>query len=133
MVYSASATILVNRFCKVSGDNTVSTQTTSGGNTIGISQDGGRYAPVPSNTANPVEAAQTGEDLIIHLEGEPGAFPMLLLGTGGAAAGGELMSDTAGKGIPATVGKYVGARALVAGSAGDTIPVQVVGYVKEAA
>lgn len=132
MVYTASATILVNRFVKISGDNTVATQTTSGGNTIGISQDGGRYAPVPSNTANPVEAAQSGETLLVHLEGEPGSYPMLLLGTGGATAGQELMSHTDGKGIPATAAKYVGAKALVAGSAGDTIPVQIVGYVKEA-
>lgn len=127
MVYVASATILVSRFVKSSGVGTVAQQGTAGDPCIGISQDGGRYAPVPSNTADPVEAAQSGETLDVIQPGE-NRDATLLLGTGGATVGGHLMSDANGKGVAVTTGKHAGAIALETGVAGEVIRVRPILY-----
>jgi len=119
----ASGTILVNRFVKVSGSNTVAQQTVAGDPCIGSSQDGGRYAPIPTNTADPVEAAQSGEAVTIHtMMDAADAFPNIVLGTGGITAGQNIMSDANGKGVLATTGNYVQGIALATGSAGDVVP-----------
>mgnify|MGYP000290540681 FL=1 len=124
MIYRASATILVNRFVKSSGVGTVATQTTSGGICLGVTTSGGRAAPIPLNTADPVEAAQSGEDVQV-LEGEPGERPEVLVGSGGLSVGGEVMSDTAGKGVAATgTGKYVVGIALATAAAGELCPIK---------
>jgi hypothetical protein len=127
MVYVASATILVSRFVKSSGVGTVAQQGTAGDPCVGISQDGGRYAPVPSNTADPVEAAQSGETLDVIAPGEQ-RDATLLLGTGGATVGGHLMSDASGRGVAVTTGKHACAIALETGVAGEVIRVRPILY-----
>lgn len=127
MVNVASATILVSRFVKSSGVGTVAQQGTAGDPCVGISQDGGRYATIPSNTADPVEAAQSGEPLDVIAPGEM-RDATLLLGTGGATAGDRLMSDANGKGVAVTTGKFAGAIALETGVAGEVIRVRPVFY-----
>lgn len=133
MVYVASGTILVSRFVKSSGVGTVAQQSTAGAMCLGVSQEGGRAAPLPANTADPVEAAQSGESLNVILPGE-GIDPMIVLGTGGATVGNELQSDANGKAIVcSTDEKYVQAIALETGSAGEAIRVRLVHYQKRVA
>lgn len=124
----ASGTILVSRFVKVSGVGTVAQQSIAGAVCIGISQDGGRAAPLPANTADPVEAAQSGESLDVIRPGE-GREPMLLIAAT-LSAGDELMSDANGKGVAATTTKYVCAIALESGVSGECIRVRPVLYQK---
>lgn len=124
MIRTASGTILVNRFVKVSGAHTVAQQNSAGAVCIGSSQDGGRAAPIPLNTADPVEAAQSGEQLNVYVFGElvPDSYPQIALGTGGITAGQNIMSDANGKGVLATTGNYVCAIAMATGAAGETVP-----------
>ena len=129
MIYTASATIRVGRFCKVSGSGTVAEQTTSGGLCVGISTDGSRIAPIPSVTASPPEAAQSGESINIHLvSGNDGEFPVVIVGTGGVSAGGEVMSDTSGQAVAATTGKYVHGIAQATVAAGGYVAILPVCY-----
>lgn len=129
MIYTASATIRVGRFVKVSGNGTVAEQTTSGGLCIGVSMDGSRIAPIPSVTASPPEAAQSGEQLNVHLvSGLDGEFPVVLIGTGGVTYGQEVMSDTSGQGVAATTGKYVHGIAQATVAAGGYCPILPVAY-----
>lgn len=130
MIYTASGTILTCRFVKSSGQGTVAQQTVAGALCLGVSQDGGRYAPTPLNTASPVEAAQSGETVNVYdgLEGG-GKWPIVEVGSGGLTAGGIIMSDTGGKGIAATgTGKIVQGIALATGAAGEFIPFKPVCY-----
>ena len=128
MTNVASGTILVSRFVKISGVGTVAQQSTAGDMCIGIAQDGGRAAPLPANTADPVEAAQSGESLDVICPGE-GREPMLVLAAT-ITVGDELMSDANGKGVAATTTKYVGAIALESGVSGEAIRVRPVLYQK---
>jgi hypothetical protein len=127
MIFTASATIRVGRFVKVSGAHTVAEQTTSGGLCIGVSQDGGRAPAIPLNTTSPVEAAQSGETLNVHV-GDDSEYPRVLVGTGGLTAGGEVMSDTSGQGVAATTGKYVQGIAMETAAAGEWCPIRPVCY-----
>ena len=47
---------------------------------------------------------------------------------GTVARGGEIMCDSAGKGVAATTGKKVMAIAMASGVSGDVIPVKLVNY-----
>ncbi len=124
MIYTASATILTSRFVKISGPGTVAQQNSAGAMCMGISQDGGREAPVPLNQTSPVEAARVNETLDIKVAAvHHGQFPMLTLGTGGITAGQLLMSDANGAGVLATTGLWAGAIAEETGVAGDTVRV----------
>lgn len=123
--FLAGGDIRVMRFVKqdTSADNQVLEADTNE-RVIGISQEGGREAPLPSVTTN--YAAQSGEP--IHVYG-PGEQCLLTLGSGGCAAGDRLKSDTDGNGVSiATTGvtkQFAGARALSAGNAGEAIRVLV--------
>lgn len=128
MLYQASATVRIGRFVVMTSSNTVAENTSAGGKCIGISQEGGRYAPIPLNTASPVEAAQTGEMLNVHTLREPGDFPRVLVGSGGITIGGECKSSNAGEAIAATTGTYVVAIAMETASAGEYAKVMPVLY-----
>lgn len=127
--YVANGTIRRARFVKVDpSDNNSVLEADANERVIGISQLAGRTAPIPSVTADPPEAAQSGEFLTVHNQGESGV--LLELGTGGATAGGLLKSDADGKGVAiATTGttiQQIGARALETASAGELCKVEIV-------
>lgn len=127
MQFTASGTIIVSRFVKMSGSGTVAANTTAGGKIVGISQDSGRVAPLPSVTADPVEAAKSGETLNVHCHFEGNNFPTLEIGSGGCTAGDILVSDNTGKGVvAATAGHFVGAVAMETASAGEKAKVRPV-------
>jgi hypothetical protein len=101
---------------------------------IGISQQGGGEAPLPSVTANPVVAATAGQTVDVVGEGE---VTLLRLGTGGAAPGDLLKPDANGQGIKlaGTAGalEWYGARSLEAGVAGALVRVvTMIGSVRNA-
>lgn len=122
--YTASGTIIRARFVKVSGVNTVAAAG-AGEQITGISQLGSRTAPIPSVTADPPEAAQSGEQVNV-LDGVDG-FAMLEIGTGGCTAGNLLKAESGGKGIAlALSGKeHYGAEALETCSAGELCRVKI--------
>lgn len=125
--YVAGGTIRVSRFVKVStaADHTV-LEADANEVPFGISQAGGRTAPIPDVTADPAEAAQSGEHLDVHQEGEE---VLLRAGTGGWTRGDRLKSDADGQGIPiATTGttiQHIGAVAMESASAGELGRVRV--------
>lgn len=125
MAYRATGTIRVARFVSPSGENTVA-ESTAGQLPCGISQVGGRDAPVPLNTTSPVQAAISGDSLNVFGEGE---VCLLTLGTGGCTAGALLKSDASGQGIALVRGagtkENYGARAIQAGAAGAMVSVVV--------
>jgi len=121
-IYKSGGTIRVSRFVNISGNSTVQEATTGDAMPIGISQAGGRTPPIPDVIADPVEAAQSGEQLNVFSLAEE-----CLLRAGATVTAGQLlMSDSDGDGIAVTAGKYHGAIALEAGVAGELVLVQVV-------
>ncbi len=121
--YQASGTLLVSRFAKISGTNTIA-QAGSGEIPCGITQVGGRTAPIPSVTADPVQAALTGEFCDVF---GPGEDCLLIIGAGGCTAGNLLKPGTNGVGVAlANSGKeYYGAQALETRSEGEACRVRV--------
>lgn len=129
--FTAGGTIRVSRFVNLdSSDNNVVLEADANETIIGISQEGGRAAPVPLNTTDPVEAAQDGEQLNVHLPGGARKDISLCIGSGGCNAGDRLKSDGDGKGVPiATTGTTIqnyGAIALAAASENELCPVEIV-------
>ena len=88
---------------------------------VGISQAGGRLAPLPAS-AGTVYAAADGEPIAVA--GLGAQTTDLLLG-GTVQSGDLIMATTAGVGIKATAGNYHVGRARSYGVSGDRIPVQV--------
>lgn len=125
--YRANGTIRVARFVKLDpADNNSILECDAGERTIGITQMGGREAPIPSVTADPPQAAQSGDDVQVHLVGEN---CLLYAGVGGWTAGDLLKSDADGAGISLVEGagtsEEAGAIALETVSAGEYGKVQV--------
>lgn len=122
---TASGTIAVSRFVAISGDHTVAAAG-SGDVPIGISQDGGRYAPIPTVTDSPPVAAISGEQLQVHFPGAPGV--LLELGDT-VTAGQKLKPSTGGVGIPVagtgSLEEDYGAIAMRGGASGEKVPVLV--------
>lgn len=124
----AGGTIRRARFVniKTTANNTVE-EADANDRTIGISQEGGREAPLPSVTDDPPNAAISGEQLRVHLPGEPA---LLEIGSGGCTAGDELKSDADGKGVvrasTGTTIQNVGAIALETAVEGELAKVFVV-------
>lgn len=124
---TSGGTIRRARFVKVStaADNTV-LEADANEACFGISTEGGRAAAIPSESADPPEAAQSGEQLEIFTAG---MWCNLEIGSGGCTAGAELKSDSDGKGVLRAVSgttlQNVGAIALAAASEGELCPVQV--------
>lgn len=124
----AGGTIRRARFVKLdtSNNNTV-LEADANDRTIGISQEYGREAAIPSVTADPPEAAQDDDDLLVHL---PGDWALLEIGSGGCTAGGRLKSDADGKGVAilgtGTTIQQIGAVALETASEGELAKVLVV-------
>lgn len=123
--FRANGTIRVGRFVKQDPADANSIKE-AGANerSVGISDMGGRTAPIPSVTADPPEAAQSGEDCTVF--STPGETCLLYAGSGGWSAGDELKSDANGAGVKlATTGttiQEVGAQAesdCAAGSYGQ--------------
>lgn len=126
-VMQANGTILVSRFVKIdTTDNNALLQCGAGEAAFGIAQTGGRTAPIPSVTADPVQAAIAGENIGIHTDGD---FALLAIGTGGCTAGAYLKSDSTGRGVAlsATAGtrENYGAIALETAAVGELAKVQV--------
>ena len=119
--YVAAGTIRRARFVKLnpSANNQV-LEADANEIVFGISQVGGRDAPIPENTTDPPNAAVIGDHLNVH---QLGVECLLEAGSGGWAADARLKSDADGKGVAiATTGttiQHVGARALEAASAGE--------------
>ena len=86
----------------------------------GISQAGTRFTPF--ETLDDGFAAISGENLHVYMAGVDSEAPLEYGGT--VAAGDLLTSDGSGKGVTATAGQQVGARALFAGISGQVMPVQ---------
>lgn len=128
----ANGTIRVSRFVKV--DTTRNNAVVEGtANCVirGISQEGGRTAPIPSVTTDPVEAAQAGENVNVYTQGQD---CLLRIGSGGCTAGDLLESDADGDGVTvaatAASVRNIGAQALEAASAGELCKVQVLIFAK---
>jgi hypothetical protein len=125
---NAGGTILVSRFVKISGNNTVIQVAATSDRIVGISQQGARTAPVPAYTTDPPEAAVVGDQLQVFTNG---MTCKLRAGTGGWSAGDEITSDTSGQGVrnPRTGHPpKVGAIALEDTAAGEYGDVQVTIY-----
>lgn len=128
---SAGGTIRRSRFVKQSTtENNTCLEADANEQTIGISQIGGREAPIPSVTADPPEAAQDGDLVNIHCNEGLRDDVVLEIGSGGITAGAQIKSDADGKGVAAattgTTVQWVGAIALEAASAGELCKVLVV-------
>lgn len=122
----ASGTIVTSRFVTISGSNTVA-QCGANGRIYGVSQEGGRVAPTPDVTADPPQAAVSGEQLTVHHV--PGTIVMVEVGTGGVTAGGLVESDSNGKavtaGTTAATVREVGGIALATVAAGGKCPIEL--------
>lgn len=118
----AGGTIRPSRFVSISAAYTV-IEGTANAEVIGISGVNSNKAPIPEVTTN--YHAESGEQVVLHGEGEVSA---LVLG-GTVAAGDKLKSDGNGAGVvcasSGTTRQFYGARALQAGSSGETIEVMV--------
>jgi len=131
--YVADGTIHVCRFVKPSSSTDFRVEEADSNElTLGISQESGRYAPIPTVTADPVEAAIVDEQLNVFTD--PEQVVMLEIGTGGITRGAEIVSDADGKGVAvagtaATV-YQVGAIAEASVAAGVLCPVIIRRYVK---
>ena len=100
-VMIANGTIRVSRFVKMdTTDNNSVLEADANEKVVGISQPGGREAPIPSVTADPVEAAQAADQVAILGPGEEEDV-LLRAGTGGWTSGDEIESDADGNGITA--------------------------------
>ena len=92
----------------------------------GITSMASREAPLAAATADPPEAAQSGDSVPVFTHHDEGDV-LLYLGTGGATAGDYLESDANGAGVTAVTTaetiRYIGAQALETGSAGEYIKV----------
>lgn len=129
-VFTAAGTIRRARFVNVyASANHQIEEADANDRTIGIATDSGRAAAIPAETADPPEAAQAGEQVLVHF---PGEIALLEIGSGGCTAGGELKSDADGKGVArATTGttvQEVGAVALETAGEGELAKVLVVYY-----
>lgn len=126
-VYLAGGTIRRARFVKVStAANHTALEADANERTIGVATDSGREAAIPSVTADPPEAAQSGDPVEIAFSGD---IALLEIGSGGCSPGDELKSDADGKGVVAastgTTIQEIGAVALEDGSDGELVMVQV--------
>ena len=123
-LFKAGGTIRVSRFVKITGNSTVS-EADAANRAVGISQAGGRTPPIPDVTTDPVEAAQSGEQLQVFQLGEE---CLLSIGSGGCTAGDALKADADGAGLTCASGSdtWYGAIALETASAGELALVQVV-------
>ena len=125
--YRAGGTIRRCRFVKLSttANNTI-LEADANEVVFGVSQEAGREAPIPSVTADPPEAAQSGDQLNVFQNSE---YCLLEIGSGGVTSGGRLKSDADGKGVAiATTGttiQHIGAIAQATCAAGELCPVQV--------
>jgi hypothetical protein len=112
-----------NNQCAQAGDNE---------RTLGISQIGGREAPIPSVTQDPPYAAIAGENVKVHTMNSEREDVVLEIGSGGCTAGDQLKSDTNGKGVVSastgTTVQWIGAIALETASAGELCKVALVNY-----
>lgn len=118
---TASGNITACTFVKMSGQNTVAAAAAATDIPVGIAQR-------TSQQWDSAYAATSGYPVALWTDGEAAE---LTLGSGGATYGQLLVSDASGYGVAVAAQgtaarAYVGARALRDGSAGDTIPVQVV-------
>lgn len=132
-VMRANGTIRVARFVKVDpADNNSVLEADANEGIIGISQIGGREAPLPVVTTDPPQAAQSGDNVLIHTLNTAREDVVLRIGSGGCTAGGRLKSDADGNGVAvATTGttiQNVGAIALETASEGDYCKVQICRY-----
>ena len=88
----------------------------------GISGQGGKFAPLPSVTADPPVHAEAGDPCKIHMPGFDPQDSTVMLRIGASVTRGQrLMPNSSGYGIPATTGKYYGAIADQSGASGDVI------------
>ena len=102
-------------------------QASAGSVTIGIAQEGSRYAPIDGATTEAGDytgaAGYTGDQLHVYSLGD---VCLLTLGSGGATVGALLASDASGCGVVATGTQNYGAQAIEAGNSGDLVRVQVI-------
>lgn len=128
--YRANGTIRRARFVKLdTTDNNSVLEADANEKVVGIATVGGREAPIPAVTADPPEAAQSGDQVAVHSTGEEDTV-LLEAGTGGWTAGDEIESDADGKGVTAAATaasvRNIGAIAMetvAAGELGHVLPV----------
>lgn len=108
--YIADATIRVSRFVSHDMDKEHRVVEADGTQPIvGISQEGGKYAPLPSITTDPPTAAETDDQLNVYM---PGDYALVIAG-GTIDAGDLVVSNGSGAAVAmgATGTVYVGGRA----------------------
>lgn len=132
-IMQANGTIRRARFVKIdTSDNNSVLEADANERTIGISQIGGREAPLPSVSADPPQAAQAADTVLVHTDNSKREDVVLEAGSGGWTAGDELISDADGKGVSAattgTTIQNVGAIALETVSEGELGKVQLAQY-----
>lgn len=124
--YIADGDIRPCRFVSADGtkDNRV-VESDANSEVVGISQEGGREAPLPG--VSTVKAAAADESLMVY---ELGERCLLELGENSVTPGALLKSDADGKGVDiATTGttiQKIGARAEQGGDDGDKVLVTIV-------
>lgn len=123
MIYQASGTIRRARFVKVSGNNTVA-EAGANERCIGVAGVGSREAPIPSVTADPPEAAQSGDAVRVHLQNN--LDEALRVEAGGTITAGDLLeSGSGGVAVTATGSgtHLIEAIALEGGVAGELLKI----------
>ena len=131
--YVADGTIRVCRFVKASSTTDFRVVEADANElTIGISQEGSRVAPLPSETTDPPEAARVDE--AVNVYSDIGMTVMLRIGSGGITRGLEIISDADGNGVAvgavAETVYQVGARALETAVEGQLARVEIHRYTK---
>lgn len=116
----ATGTIRVSRFVKLSGNFSVA-ECDANESIYGVSQEFSRVVPIPSETADPPQAAQSGEALNVHHT--PGEIVLIRVGSGGVTYGSDVESDADGQAVIAatTAGtvRNLGGKALETASEGE--------------
>lgn len=125
----ANGTIVTSTFVIMdsSDNNSVKAPTAANQRVIGVAQEAGRTPPIPSETTDPPQAAQAGENVRVHCLGEEA---LLRIGSGGCTSGRTLKSDSSGYGVlvASTSNGRIGAIALETASQNELAKVQVVIY-----
>lgn len=125
--YTADGDIIVSRFVMADGTKEHRViQADGSGPIIGISQEGGKYAPLSDLiTTDPPKAAEADDPVNVYIAGT-----YALVEAGGTVAAGDLVkSDANGKAIKITqtagTKEYVGGQAETGGASGAKVLVRV--------
>lgn len=115
--YLAGGTIPVSHFVQHDGTDDHTAVVADGTAPIlGISQEGGKYAPLPHIATDPPTAAEEGDSVNVYM---PGTYALVYVGNGGVTAGDLVKSDGDGQAVAVAEGS--GTKEYVAGRTEQTV------------